>query len=215
MDIPTREERMRAMILSFKILPMSLFWNVGQRWSKDTSPDVECNNRWIPVEPSKSELSLTPVMEVTDEWLHLTLEPGVTDHMPIAQGFLLHNSGVGIFARSSFLCSVRSKLVYEVAYPDDQYRVADRSTTGEALHCLIIEKPGRSSHTALRGALFRRLSSGDTGLEGVVQLSYCCPVVLHVQDEVLDLKEQHVRAEALMTSTRVLVKYGELDHDSD
>ncbi|KAF9692830.1 hypothetical protein EKO04_008976 [Ascochyta lentis] len=54
MDIPTREERMRAIILSFESLPVSLFWNTGPKWHDVTDYAVGGNNRWIPIEPSKS-----------------------------------------------------------------------------------------------------------------------------------------------------------------
>ncbi|GME36821.1 Het domain-containing protein [Neofusicoccum parvum] len=46
MERASREERMLAMMLSFEVLPMSLFWNTkGKRWCGVGS------NGWVPVEP--------------------------------------------------------------------------------------------------------------------------------------------------------------------
>lgn len=81
MALPSRESRMRAMLLSFKTLPVSLFWNTGPRW-KDQ--DNDCN-QWIPIEPSKSALTMTPVMEVKEGWLRLDFNTRVEDEVHKAQ----------------------------------------------------------------------------------------------------------------------------------
>jgi hypothetical protein len=73
MEIKTREERMRAMVLSFQLLPVSLFWNTGPKWAAGDGKDGKYND-WIPVEPSKSDMTLRPTMKVNKRWLELDFE---------------------------------------------------------------------------------------------------------------------------------------------
>ncbi|KZM27301.1 uncharacterized protein EKO05_0007618 [Ascochyta rabiei] len=205
MDIPTREERMRAMILSFQSLPVSLFWNTGPKW-RDGG-----NNLWMPVEPSKSELSVTPVMELSDGWLHLDLASEAVGDVSSARVFFIHEVGLDISVRLSFLCSGLSELVYDVTLLDAQNHndgAASRSVLGEASYSLILATSAQSSITcSTRGALFRHLPLQGPEKEDIVQLSYCCPVVLHPRDTDLEPDEPHVVAEALATGMRISVKY--------
>ncbi|KAF2621805.1 hypothetical protein BU25DRAFT_415814 [Macroventuria anomochaeta] len=214
MSLPTREERMRVMILSFDTLPVSLFWNTGPKWRDSRSAGAGGNNDWIPVEPSKSELSLTPVMKVSAGWLDLELGPGPTGSVPRAQILGLRENEVSISGQSSFLCAGLSELVYHVALLDaqrDEDRVADCSVPGEAPHYLIIEKnPTLLSPTSsIRGALFRRWPSQSPDRDSVVQLSYCCPVTLRPLSRNLSRGELHAVAEVLDPHTQVAVKYGQ------
>ena len=208
MDIELREERMRAMILSFDTLPVSLFWNAGPKWSDGSHTDTGSNNRWIPSEPSKSELTMAPVMTVTAEWLEMILGPKSG-----AQVFSLHENGVGIFEQSSFLCSGLSEQVYDVTLLDaqsDAKQAARYSVLPNASHYLIVEssKPP-SSPTLTKGALFRRLLSESTDKDGVLRLSYCCPVSLRALGRDLSLDERHAIAESMDTGITVAVKYGQ------
>ncbi|KAJ4366755.1 hypothetical protein N0V95_000084 [Ascochyta clinopodiicola] len=209
-DIPTREERMRAMILSFESLPVSLFWNIGSKW-RDSG-----NNVWIPVEPSKSELSVTPVMKLSDGFLHLDLAFEAVDDVLSARVFLIQEVGFDISVSSGFPCSGLSEPVYDITLLDAQnhdHGAAVRSDLSEASYCLILETSAQSSTTyTTRGALFHRLPLQDPEKEGVVQLSYCCPVVLHPRNTKLKPDEPHIVAQALTSSTKVSVKYGELLH---
>jgi hypothetical protein len=207
MSIPTRQDRMRAMILSFDSLPVSLFWNTGPKWSCIEGKGAGGNNQWIPSEPSKSELCLTPVMTVTAEWLELILGPGAS-----AQVFSLHKDGIDIFEQPSFLCSGLSELVYNVTLlyaQSDEELAAQRSVLAGTPHYLIVEDPKLSSTPrSIKGALFRRLPTQNQAKDGVLQLSYCCPATLRALQRDLSLDERYAVAATLAPGTSVAVKYG-------
>ncbi|KAJ4309296.1 hypothetical protein N0V94_008997 [Neodidymelliopsis sp. IMI 364377] len=207
MEIPTREERMRAMILSFESLPASLFWNTGPKLDTGERPS---NNLWIPIEPSKSELFLTPVMKVADQWLELTLQTNATESTPSARVFLLHKNGVDFSNPSGFLCSGLSGLMYRVVLCD-AHKAAIHSPPGELSYYLIIETslPASAGRlTMTRGALFQRIPSQTADEQAQLRLRYCCPITLQVHSVSLEPDEQHTIAEPLAPNTNIAIKYG-------
>ncbi|KAH6625142.1 hypothetical protein C7974DRAFT_195424 [Boeremia exigua] len=203
LSIPAREERMRAMILSFNSLPVSLFWNTGPRWRGDGGADTGSNNRWIPTEPSKSKLSLTPVMEVTAEWLKLDLQPGMRG----TQVALLHENGVSIAEQMSFVCSISPQRAYHVTILDSQSERDQGAADVSTPHYLITEQSTEATTKLIKGALFRGIHSPGLDTDGVVKLSYACPVTLRPLQRDLNAAEQHVVAEYLSCNTEVSVKY--------
>jgi len=146
MEIPTREERMRAMLLSFKLLPVSLFWNNGPRWIDENN---DCNH-WVPIEPSKSPLTMTPVMQVTAEWLKLDFDTGVEHAASKAQVILVR--GAHVAGQTSFLLlDSQTSAHYNVTLMD--YHMDSR--TPDAASFLILETPlPLAPNVTARGALF-------------------------------------------------------------
>jgi len=208
MCLPTREVRMKAMILSFDLLPVSLFWNVGPKWGDNSNTGVGSNNRWVPIEPSKSELSLTPVMKVTAEWLELAPN-GMTGGV---QAVLLHENGVNIAEQTQFLCSVSSHVLCNVTLLDGQCERTEANTysgSDGVLHYLIIEDLSSPAGIPMKGALLRGLPSPGPDSDGVVRLSYICPVTLCALPRALSPDEEHTIAEVLPPDTNIAVKYGE------
>jgi hypothetical protein len=207
MEIPTREERMRAMILSFESLPASLFWNTGPKL--DTG-ECSSNNLWIPIEPSKSELFLTPVMEIADQWLELTLQTKTTENTPTARAFLLHKNEVDFSYPSVFLCSGLSDLMYRVVLCDT-HKAATHSSSSELSYYLIIETslPASTGRlTMTRGALFQRIPSQTADEQSQLRLRYCCPITLQAHSVSLEPDERHTIAEPVAPNTSIAIKYG-------
>lgn len=128
-----------------------------------------------------------------------------------AQVLALYKHGVNDCEQSSSLCSVLSGPVYHVTLPEAhvcEERAADRSMAGVALPYLIIEN-NKPSDSSIKGALFHRLPSPSPDRDGIVQLSYRCPVTLSTLERDLGPDERHAIVEVLPRSTRIAVKYGQ------
>lgn len=203
MELKTREDRMRAIILSFKLLPVSLFWNIGPKWRDENGSERGCNT-WIPIEPSKSELTLTPVMAVTEQWLRLDFASAEQDDASRAQ--ILRLPAIPPSIDSAFL----------IADPETQALYAIKLMNGYRLfgqensYCLIIETPlASASDDLIRGALFRQLplSSDKSALE--VHLTYYCPIELRCIRTTPIPNKTILSVHILPTGTSVAVKYGE------
>lgn len=201
MELPSRAERMRAIILSFKLLPVSLFWNTGSRWGdKDTTYDG-CN-RWIPIEPSKSSMTITPVMEVTEEWLKLDFDYGLDAGASKAQ-VLLVRSTVGSTKTYRMIRDPRDGSMYEMVLSEIENQGALNKS--EELY-IIVESPfPLAPNSPTRGALFiRHPSSVDTdGHE--LRLIYRFPIALQLM---ADNDETAPPIAILPSHTTVLVEYG-------
>lgn len=206
MQLPSREERMKAMILSFELLPVSLFWNTGPRWFDHTG--AASNNRWIPVEPSKSELSLTPVMKVCAGWLELDLQRGMMG----SQIVLLHTNGSNITAQTEFLCSIRSQRLYEITLRDGERgrdNTGVHNTPNGALYYLIVESLTLPATTLTKGALLSSLPCSGPDKDDMIRLSYICPVTMRPLTRDVNQDEEHITAEVLPPETKIAVKYGQ------
>ncbi|KAJ4987696.1 het domain protein [Stagonosporopsis vannaccii] len=204
MRLPTREERMRAMVLSFELLPISLFYNTGPKWCDNIG--AVSNNQWIPIEPSKSELSLTPVMNVTAEWLELDLQRGAMGTRIV----LLHENGSDVTEQSAFLCSTSSRRFFDVTLHYGQSRkdkINAHSDAKGALHYLIVEDLTLPAAVSAKGAVLRGFPSSRSDRDGVIRLSYVCPVTLRLLARQVSPDEEHIAAEILPLDTKIAVKY--------
>jgi hypothetical protein len=208
MKISTREDRMKAMILSFDLLPVSLFWNDGPKFGDSLSFDTSDNNRWIPVQPSKTELTLSPVMQVTQGWLEVNIVS--VDGMRNAEAFILHDNPARA-GQASFLCadlwsSSELQRVSLLGLRTDE--ILTPTFLGHA-QCLIIEAASATSrHNLRKGALFARISPSEAEDSTIIRLTYCCPVTVEVCLHQSSDEERYARAEALSSTTKLNVKYG-------
>jgi hypothetical protein len=212
MQMPTREARMRSIILSFTLLPMSLFWADGPKLGDDDGSEGGCN-RWIPVEPCKSELTMTPVMRVTEQWLKLDFELGADLDVPQAQVLLIEPLRLPLETAFMF-ADPQTGVFYDVNFIDnhkERGRISSPIISDKVSHCVIVETTLKSaSQLVIRGALFQLLPSGDSAESKEIQLIYCCPVQLR------RITETHVSFVHVATArnvpfrTSMAVKYGEL-----
>lgn len=145
MGLETREERMRAMLLSFKMLPFSLFYNAGVRFEQRAWH----RNRWLPVEPSKSLLTSEPTMKFTDKGLILdTLEDFVEPLLPLyVKSNVRRSEPFEIFLSAS----QKSYLVTPIRDLEDPLDIGEEF---KAL-CIVLENnPAEQANGESRGACF-------------------------------------------------------------
>jgi hypothetical protein len=212
MNIPTSEERMRAMLLSFDSLPVSLFWNTGPKWCGGRGMGNDKHNQWIPIEPSKSELTATPVMNVTAEWLTLDLGSGNLQDRSGVQVYLLQANGIDILEQSNLLCSAPSQVVYNITLfhaRNEEDKPASSRIEGEGPYYLLTEEPTTGTACSIRGALFRGLPAQTSDEGHVLRLSYYCPVALHTIERTLSPSERRASCKVLTSKVHVKIKYGE------
>ena len=213
MKMQTRKERMRAIILSFELLPVSLFWNTGPKWGDDVSLAVGDNNRWIPVEPSNSELSLKPVMRVTNQWLELDLVFGDTRNVRSFQAFIVKDNPEFSSQESFVFVGLKEMAsVYDMRLLDNRYREGPAgylSMPGGG-HYIIVKALSESpSSPPTKGALFRRIPFENPDQKDFLQLTYCCPIVLQPQKAGIHRKQICAYAEALPANCRIAIRFGQ------
>lgn len=208
MKLPTRAARMKAMVLSFRLLPVSLFWNTGPRWSVDDSSN-RCNG-WIPIEPSKSELTMTPFMEVAEQYLILDFGHGVGNNAN-AQVVGIHE--LKFIGQSEFAFIT---LVTGAQYNVKMLGSQDLSESSESedvkqrcVYYLINEKPlAAISNSSTRGALFRQYVDATGNASERLCLIYDSPIELrHVANNAAPSAPMPF-AEIVPSNVQIAVKYG-------
>jgi hypothetical protein len=210
MSISTREDRMKAMILSFDLLPVSLFWNDGPKFRDSLSFDTSDNNRWIPVQPSKTELTLSPVMQVTPGWLDVNIGP--VAGMRNAEAFILHDNPAGA-GQASFLCaglcsSLDLQRVSLLGLRTNE--ILTPTFLSHAQYLVIEAASAASGHDSRKGALFARIPPSNAEDSTIIRLTYYCPVTVEACLHQSSDEMRYARAEALSSTTRLTVKYGML-----
>jgi hypothetical protein len=214
MSISTREERMKATILSFDLLPVSLFWNSGPKIRDEYSFDVNYHNRWIPVEPSKTEMIISPVMQVSEEWLPIDLHP--LDGLRSIEAYLLHSS-LPDGGRTSFFCAGPGApaILHSVSLLGAHAEEHLSRTFVGYTYYLIIEPASASPNLGSRkGAICARMPRSSEDEKGQILLTYCCTVALEIDTNDQMQVELAVRAQALPTTPKVAVRFGKLSHCS-
>lgn len=207
MDIPTRADRMRAMISSFDVLPISLFWNTGPKWIDELDSRDTCN-RWMSVEPSISVLTLSPVMRVTPHWLQMKFETSQNGNAVMVQVLLLQR--LSVLADATFLFNIpQTAAVYRVTLQVEQARIMCDQFSSSHSFCLIIETHLQPDiEYRARGALFKRLPLLNETKASQVQLTYCCPVILCRSPVTPETSVPVTIAEVLPGGVAISVKYG-------
>lgn len=198
------EERMLAMMLSFEKLPVSLFWNSkGRRWGGGG------RNWWVPVEPSKSALSASPVMDVREDGLRLDLESVET---------LLLSGRVDVKTQSLVRIAING--LHELTLlPQDSDRETPAFSANNApiLDDVVIFERALSDSQVLgvtRGALFRQSTSWQNQAENAseLRLIYICPLEVRQvaeNDITMDNSSYSIyNVRRIPTSHRIIVDYG-------
>ncbi|KAH8727809.1 hypothetical protein GQ44DRAFT_71077 [Phaeosphaeriaceae sp. PMI808] len=213
MKIPTREERMRAMIFSFKLLPISLFWNTGPRWPVSQVTSGECNH-WIPVEPSKCELTVTPVMEVTEEWLMLG-----SNNVHSERALVLRVNEINLISPSKFtIADPKTSTLYDVIIKGTEGEIillGDSFASGLDVCYLVAETClPLASNSPTRAALFHQYqySDNDNDANASLRLVYRCPVELHHVKPGLDRPAHVAKLVTLPSNTCIAIKYDPISY---
>ncbi|KAK0654717.1 hypothetical protein DIS24_g5147 [Lasiodiplodia hormozganensis] len=204
------EERMLAMMLSFEKLPVSLFWNSkGRRW------DGGGRNGWVPVEPSKSALSASPVMDVREDGLRLDLEGG--DGVET----LLLSGRVDVKMQSVIRITMNG--LHELTLlPQDSDRETPTFLANNGGNTLtlddvvIFERALSDSQVSgvTRGALFRQSTSWQNQAENAsgLRLIYICPLEVRQvteNDSTIDNSSYSIyNVRRIPTSHCIIVDYG-------
>ncbi|KAL0263037.1 hypothetical protein SLS55_002012 [Diplodia seriata] len=213
------EERMLAMILSFEKLPVSLFWNSrGRRW------DGGGRNGWVPVEPSKSALSVSPVMDVREDGLRLDSEGsgGVEA--------LLLSARVDVKMQTliRILNPTTNGLLELTLLPQDSDRETPTSLANHGGNALILDDivifeqalsfPANSQVSGVtRGALFRQSTSWQNQAmiaedASELRLVYVCPLEVRQvteHDSTIDNSSYPIHnVRRIPTNHCIIVDYG-------
>ena len=145
LKVENPEERLQILIFSLRKIPLSLFFNTGQRYDSDRHH----HNRWVPVELSRDLLTSKTMLNFKRASLMLnSLEYG--EHRDISV-YIVHE----IIPPSRKLFSIRighTKLsfVFRTLAGDTD----DFDTRGMHRTCLLVENEPLSPISQIRGAVF-------------------------------------------------------------
>ncbi|KAF2135820.1 uncharacterized protein K452DRAFT_313703 [Aplosporella prunicola CBS 121167] len=146
-----QQSRMKAMILSFDLLPFSLFYNTGPRLGQH----IQHKNRWIPLGPSKSQLTMSPTVKL----LHGVGELLLEDDSKSLQIFLITGL-VGIERFKFYSPMTGDMFLVQPQLPDSE----GYQFSSEGIKLIVLEGPWQNpTSSKIRGACFQVVQS--EGLE--------------------------------------------------
>ncbi|KAI9700600.1 MAG: hypothetical protein M1820_006754 [Bogoriella megaspora] len=164
MGLSTKIERMQAMLLSFEFLPLSLFYNTGPRCE-------DLQNRWLPIEPSKSLMVCHPLLQRSPDGYRLLDSKG-PDCRPL---ILLTNSNIA--GKGTFYVKATGQVEnFHACVSCEEKHIAP--PPGTISSCILIERNSEaSSYDLSRGALLwvTDIRNGPDSVEEL-RTMYCCPV---------------------------------------
>ncbi|KAF2145871.1 uncharacterized protein K452DRAFT_304894 [Aplosporella prunicola CBS 121167] len=212
MSYHDRQHRMEAMVLSFQLLPFSLFYNTGPKYDQHR----QHRNRWVPVEPSKCYLTTSPTVKQCPEAAVLEL----VDVAKELKVFLVED----LDGTKSFNIHSQKKGVTYSIQP--QTTVDGEDLFFKGTKCIVLENSGfDSGNMKIRGACFRvtqhdgaeNCRANEDALIGNLRLVFEFPIEAHrleAREHLSNILEidgpvlEEYEAFVVSSSCRILIEYG-------